>query len=306
MNIVFMGTPTYALPTLNALAAKNTVRAVFSRPDAASHRGKKLLPSLVKARALELGLPVYTPKSFYAHLGSCSPLLSTEGNRVVDAEVIAQIKKYDPDLLIVAAYGLLLPEEILALPTKGCINLHASLLPRWRGAAPIQRALLAGDEQVGVSIMRMEKGLDTGPYCAQSWTSAASKNYSDLSVELGIMGAELVDGLLESLASQTVTWVEQDENLVTYADKVLKGSINLDPSLTAKENYNRVRASSHHARCKTTLCGKSVMVLQAAPADDIRGKGVYYECKDGLLEILLLKPDGGREMTGISFLAGLR
>lgn len=306
MNIVFMGTPTIALPTLDALAATHRVSAVYTRPDAVSHRGKKIQPSLVKARAQELGIPCYAPQSFYLKQDGCTPLFGVHGNRVVDATILAHLAQCEPDLIIVVAYGMILPPEILEVPTYGCINIHASLLPRWRGAAPVQRALLAGDEEVGVSIMRMDTGLDTGPYCLQASTSALNKTYQQLIVELGTRGAELLVPHLEALAAGEVAWTEQDESLVTYAEKIEKGSIDLDPTLTVAENYNRVRASSHHARCRTTLYERPVMILEAHPAGERNPKKVYYECSDGLLEIHSLKPDGSREMTGTAFLAGLR
>lgn len=306
MNIMYMGTPTFALPALDALAREHSVRAVFTRPDASSHRGKTLLPSLVKARALELDIPVYTPNSFYAQLDDCSPLFDGQGKRVVDAELIGSIEKYEPDLIVATAYGILLPPEILALPKAGCVNIHASLLPRWRGAAPIQRALLAGDEEVGVSLMRMEEGLDTGPYCAQASTSAVDKTYQQLIVELGVLGADLLLEHLDSIVNGEATWIPQDETLTTYADKIEKGSVDLDANLTVIQNYNRVRASTHHARCRSILFGKPAMILEAKPATEENKKSVYFKCSDGLLEILLLKPDGRKEMTGQAFLAGLR
>lgn len=306
MNIVFMGTPTFALPALDALAERFGVQAVFTRPDAPSHRGKTRLPSLVKARALELGIPVETPESFYTQLDDCAPLMDAEGGRVMDAEVLASIKKHNPDVIVVAAYGMLLTPEILTMPPAGCINIHASLLPRWRGAAPIQRGLLAGDEQVGVSLMRMTEGLDTGPYCAQAGIPTTDKNYQQLITLLGDLGAELLVQHLEAIVAGDATWTEQDESLVTYADKVNKGEVDLDAHLTVIENYNRVRASTHHARCRTTLFDKPVMVLEACPATEHNKKSVYFECSDGLLEILALKPDGRKEMTGAAFLAGLR
>lgn len=301
-----MGTPTYALPTLDALAEKHDVRAVYTRPDAVSHRGKKPMASLVKARAEELGIPTYTPESFYVDHGHCGPLLYNEGERIVNAEILADIERSEPKLIVVAAYGMLLPKEMLALPEGGCVNLHASLLPRWRGAAPIQRALLANDEYVGVSVMRMEPRLDQGPYCLQASTPAEGKNYQQLIIEMGAMGAELLVPNLEAILSNEVIWTEQDEALVTYADKVEKGSIDLDPALTVVENHCRVRASNHHVRCRTTLHGKSIMILEARPAGDPSDRCLYFECADGLLEITLLKPDGSREMTGAAFLAGLR
>lgn len=301
-----MGTPTFALPALEALTRAYQVSAVLSKPDAVSHRGKTLMPSLVKARATELGIPVYTPKGFYARYDAHTPLLGTKGGHVIDADVLAQIKKHEPDVIVVAAFGLLVPPEILELPKYGCLNIHASLLPSWRGAAPIQRAILAGDEYMGVSVMRMEAGLDTGPYCLQAATPARNKSYQELIEEMGSMGAELICPNLEAIVAGEFDWTAQDPTLVTYADKLPKGAINLDEQLTVFENYNRVRASNHHARCRSVLFNKQVILTQARPATERESKKVYFECSDGLLEILKLKPDGSREMTGSAFLAGLR
>jgi methionyl-tRNA formyltransferase len=319
VNIVYMGTPTFALPTLDALVAEHKVSAVFTRQDAVSHRGKEKMPSLVKARALELGIDCFTPTSFFLNKENGEPLFNSTGGRRVDPEIIADLVRRAPDFIVVAAYGMLLPREILDIPRYGSINIHASLLPRWRGAAPVKRALLADDKEAGVSIMRMETGLDTGPYCLQATTPIQDKNYQQLIKELGIMGAELLAPRLEAIAAGEFAWVEQDESLATYADKVEKGSVNLNGALTVRENYNRVRASSHHARCRATIRERSMMILEARPADaspagagdgknegKSDGKSLYFECSDGLLEITLLKPDGSREMTGAAFLAGLR
>ncbi|MDR0501518.1 MAG: methionyl-tRNA formyltransferase [Coriobacteriales bacterium] len=311
MNIVFMGTPTFALPALEKLHARFDVSAVFSRPDAVSHRGRTMLPSLVKARALELGLPVHTPRTFYAHAQDGIPLLNYDGERVVDAEILAQIDAYKPDVIVAAAYGLLLPQVVLDLPRLGCINIHASLLPRWRGAAPIQRAILAGDNEIGVCIMRMEAGLDTGPFCASATIVGMNKNYQQLINELGELGGDLVCDMLPAIANNSAQWIEQDEKLASYADKIQKGSINLDASLSVQENVNRVRASSHHVRCRANFFCKPAMVLNVRPIctpleDDAESKNLYFKCADGYIEILELKPDGRREMTGQAFVAGHR
>lgn len=306
MNIIFMGTPTIALATLDTLAAKHNVAAVYTRPDAAWHRGSQKRPSLVKAHALQLGIDCHTPQSFFVGSDAASGFSAEGGNRVVDAEVLADIKDCDPDIIVVYAYGLRLPDEILAVPRYGCINIHASLLPRWRGSAPIQWAILTGDEQTGVSIMRMESSMDTGPYCLQAATLALHKSYSELIVELGQMSAELLVPNLEAIAAGKLEWTQQDESLVTYANKIPKGSVDLDPELTVEENYRRVLASSRHARSRTTLFGRPVLVYEAYPAEEQSDKRVYYECSDGLLEITILKPAGKREMTGAAFLAGLR
>ncbi|MDR2587550.1 MAG: hypothetical protein LBC23_04745, partial [Coriobacteriales bacterium] len=247
MNIVFMGTPAFAVPALEALASERfSVRLVFTRPDAASARGKALLPSPVRLAAENLGIPVVTPRSFYAFAGDAEhsservPLFDVYGKRIVDAELLAHIAAIDPDFIVVAAYGMVLPPQVLELPRFGCINTHASLLPRWRGAAPIQRAILAGDEQLGVSIMRMEEGLDTGAYCAAATTRAAGKNARELTGELAQMGADLLVDALPRIADGSAEWAEQDESLVTYADKVAKQELALDPADSALTNLRKV------------------------------------------------------------------
>jgi len=301
-----MGTPTIALPVLDALATEHKVTAVFTRPDAVSHRGSEKLPSLVKAQATKLGIDCYTPSTFYASIDSKTPLFDKEGKRVVDAEILSTIKRAAPDIIVVIAYGMLLPTEILDIPKFGCINIHASLLPRWRGAAPIQRALLAGDEEIGISIMRMDIGLDTGPYCLQASTPAEDKSYQDLIIELGNMSAELLLANLDAIVAGDVEWIEQDDSAASYADKIKKGSIDLDPKLSTAENHNRVRASSHHARCRSTFYCRSAIILETRIVIEKTDKGLYFECSDGFLEILQLKPAGSREMTGVAFKAGIQ
>lgn len=170
MRIVFMGTPDFAVPSLVSLVeAGNEIALVVTRPDAVRGRGKKLEPSPVKAKALELGLPV------------------VEANRMTP-EVVEALKAAQADIFCVAAYGCILPDDVLHMAPLGIVNVHASLLPRWRGAAPIQRAILAGDEVAGVSIMRIGHGVDTGAYCAQASTSVAGKHAEALTMELGELG----------------------------------------------------------------------------------------------------------------------
>ena len=231
-------------------------------------------------------------------------MLDVRGQRVLDAELLAAIQSQHPDVIVVAAYGQILPAEVLALPAAGCVNLHASLLPRWRGAAPIQRAILAGDESVGVSVMRMEVGLDSGPYCAQVTTPALDKNFQELVLELGELGGRLISATLPAIVDGSAQWIAQDERLVTYANKIEKGSINLDPALTQTENLNRVRAASSHVRCRACICGRSVSILAVRPAPSTNSLGLYLQCADGALEITELQPDGSRPMSGQAFRAG--
>ena len=264
MRIVFMGTPDFAVPSLTSLfEAGNEIVLVITRPDAVRGRGKKLEPSPVKAKALELGLPV------------------VEANRMTP-DVIDQLEAADADIFCVAAYGCILPDEVLHMAPLGIVNVHASLLPRWRGAAPIQRAILAGDEVAGVSIMRI--------------------------------GGKLRADTLPSLADGSAVWTEQDESLVTHAAKISKQEMRLDPKMAALDCVRHVLASSDTAPARCVIAGKSVRVLDAAPADVSLGEGavavkskrVYLGLSDGAVELLEVKPDGKRAMAASAWAAGLQ
>lgn len=300
MRVVFMGTPAFAVPSLVKLAANHEVALVLTRPDAVRSRGKKLEPSPVKSRALELGLPVLEAKR-------------------ITPDVLDALRVTDADVFCVAAYGCILPDEVLTMAPLGCVNVHASLLPRWRGAAPIQRSILAGDESTGVSIMRIGHGVDTGAYCAQASCSVAGKTADELTGELAELGADLLVKVLPSLADGTCVWTEQDESLVTHAAKIEKAEMRLDPSDTAEANARRVLASSDAAPARCLAAGKPVRILRAAiaaPGDaacalpsagelSVQGKRVYLGCADGALEVLEIKPDGKRAMEARAWAAGL-
>ena len=298
MRIVFMGTPDFAVPSLRALAAAHDVALVLTRPDAVRSRGKKLEPSPVKAAALELGLPVLEAKR-------------------MEPEVVDALRAARADVFCVAAYGCILPDEVLTMAPLGCVNVHASLLPRWRGAAPIQRAILAGDAEAGVSIMRIGHGVDTGAYCAQASCSVAGKSADELTSELAELGAGLLLEVLPELAAGTVSWTEQDEALVTHAAKIQKAELRLDTAVSAAENERRALASSDAAPARCMLAGKPVRVLAArvAPVSGavlaagelaIQGGRVLLGCGEGALEVLELKPDGKRAMDAAAWAAGQR
>lgn len=298
MRIVFMGTPDFAVPSLRALAAAHDVALVLTRPDAVRSRGKKLEPSPVKAAALELGLPVLEAKR-------------------MEPEVVDALRAARADVFCVAAYGCILPDEVLTMAPLGCVNVHASLLPRWRGAAPIQRAILAGDAEAGVSIMRIGHGVDTGAYCAQASCSVAGKSADELTFELAELGAGLLLEVLPELAAGTVSWTEQDEALVTHAAKIQKAELCLDPAVSAVDNERRALASSDAAPARCMLAGKPVRVLAArvAPVSGavlaagelaIQGGRVLLGCGEGALEVLELKPDGKRAMDAAAWAAGQR
>ena len=296
MRVVFMGTPSFSVPSLRALAAEHEVVLVLTRPDAVRSRGKKLEPSPVKVAALELGLPVL------------------EARRMTP-EVLEALRAAAADVFCVAAYGCILPDEVLTMAPLGCVNVHASLLPRWRGAAPIQRCILAGDEETGVSIMRIGHGVDTGDYCAQASCSVAGKTADELTAELAQLGGELLARVLPTLADGSVTWTVQDESLVTHAAKIEKNELWLDPAVSASENERRVLASSNAAPARCVLAEKPARVMRAAVATGhdvaagelvIEGKRVYLGCADGALELCSVKPDGKREMGAAAWAAGQR
>ena len=298
MRIVFMGTPDFAVPSLRALATAHDVALVLTRPDAVRSRGKKLEPSPVKAAALELGLPVLEAKR-------------------MEPEVVDALRAARADVFCVAAYGCILPDEVLTMAPLGCVNVHASLLPRWRGAAPIQRAILAGDAEAGVSIMRIGHGVDTGAYCAQASCSVAGKSADELTSELAELGAGLLLEVLPELAAGTVSGTEQDEALVTHAAKIQKAELRLDPAVSAADNERRALASSDAAPARCMLAGKPVRVLAArvAPVSGavlaagelaIQGGRVLLGCGEGALEVLELKPDGKRAMDAAAWAAGQR
>lgn len=297
MRVVFMGTPDFAVPSLRELASRFEVVLVLTRPDAVRSRGKKLEPSPVKAAALELDIPVM------------------EATRITP-EVMDRLHEAEADIFCVAAYGCILPDEVLHMAPLGIVNVHASLLPRWRGAAPIQRAILAGDEHAGISIMRIGHGVDTGAYCAQASCSVAGKTADELTAELAQLGADLLCDTLPALADETAVWTEQDESLVTHAQKISKAEMRLDPQKSALINLHRVLASSDAAPARCIAAGKPVRIMRAVVADGdasmcaagelvCQSKRIYIGCSDGVLEVTSVKPDGKRQMDASAWAAGL-
>lgn len=296
MRVVFMGTPELAATILEEVAQVHQVVCVYTRPDAVRRRGNELDPSPVKVKALELGLEVRTPQTLR------------------DVEVQGALAALRPDVICVAAYGAILPQEVLDIPPLGCLNVHASLLPRWRGAAPIQRAILADDEEAGVCIMRMEAGLDTGDYCVTRRIPIGDMNAYELTERLADLGARALLVALEQVQAGTAAWVQQNESQVTYAEKLDRSELALSPELTAEECVLHVRASDDAHPSKCTIADKSVRVMAARVAHDEEamnaGAIAYHQkrlllgCSKDVLEVLELKPDGKRQMTAIDFAAG--
>lgn len=299
-----MGTPDFAVPSLRELAAHHEVTLVVTRPDAVRGRGKKLEPSPVKAEAQRLGIPVFETKT----------LRGEAGERVLAEK---------PDVLCVAAYGALLPDSLLDAVPYGGINVHGSLLPRWRGAAPIQRAILAGDERVGISIMRMVHDMDAGAYCRQASVEVGDKPCTQIMAELAELGAHELVAALDDLAAHRLVWTEQDESLVTLSPKITKAEMKLDPAETARTNKLRVQASTDEAPARLKVDGKGVRVVEAVmgtslfdghklfmlynPGDVLVEQGrVFLWCSDGSIEVTRVKPDGKREMDAKAWASGLQ
>ena len=303
MRVVFMGTPSLAATVLECLCESHEVVGVYTRQDAVRGRGKQPVPSPVKEVARRRGLTVLEPKT----------LRTPEAQRALAA--------LSPDVVCVAAYGKILPPEVLSIPRFGCVNVHASLLPRWRGAAPIERAILAGDERAGVSIMRMEEGLDTGDYCLQRSAEVGDLDAAGLTDWLAHIGAEALLEALDLIEGGSAVWTAQDESQVTYADKIAKGELDLSPLDDSATLVRKVRASSDSHPARTRVAGRDVTVLSLAAPDDrasaqaaavepgevrVVSKRLLLGCADGAVELLALRPDGKKSLDAAAFAAGVQ
>ena len=268
MRIVFAGTPEFAAEHLKALIdSPYEVVAVYTQPDRPAGRGQKLMPSAVKQLAVDNGIQVLQPPTL----------------RNADAQ--AELAALKPDLMVVVAYGLILPQAVLDIPRLGCINSHASLLPRWRGAAPIQRAVEAGDSESGVTVMRMEAGLDTGPMLLKVSTPiSATDTGGTLHDRLAEMGPPAVLEAVAGLAAGTLQGEIQDDSLATYAHKLNKDEARLDWSRPAVELERLIRAFNPWPICHSTLNGEAVKVLAASLSTGSGAPGeILGASKDGLI-----------------------
>jgi len=291
MRIAFMGTPDFAVPTLDALAeAGHDIAAVYTQPPRRAGRGKALSPSPVQRQAEELGLEVRAPLTLR------------------DSVEQAAFAALDLDIAVVAAYGLILPQPILDAPRRGCLNVHASLLPRWRGAAPIQRAILAGDEETGVTIMRMERGLDTGPMLATVRARIDNKTAGALTAELADKGAKLMARVLAD--PDGFTPEPQPEEGVTYAAKIDKAEARLDFTRSAEEVDRQVRAFNPAPGAFFEYQGERIQILAVAieEAQGAPGEVIDHElciaCDEGAVRPLLVKRAGRAAMTAAELLRG--
>jgi methionyl-tRNA formyltransferase len=298
LRLGFAGTPQFAVPALEALAGAHRIYGVFTQPDRPAGRGQPLHASPVKARAAELGLPVLQPASFR------SP------------EVLDTLRSLELDALVVVAYGLILPPAALNVPKFGCLNIHASLLPRWRGAAPIQRALLAGDAKTGITIMRMDSGLDTGPLLAARVIDIrADDNAQSLQDRLAHLGADLIGETLQNLRLGRVHAAAQPADGVTYAKKINKAEALIDWRDDAALILRRVRAFNPWPVAETRLQGAQLRIWEAeshpggsaaAPGTvlDASDAGIDAACGRGVLRILRLQLAGRKTLTAREFIQG--
>jgi methionyl-tRNA formyltransferase len=291
MRLIFMGTPDFAVPTLNALvAAGHDVCAVYSQPPRPANRGKKLTPSAVHMRAEELGLAVRTPLS------------------LKNAEAQAEFAALNADVAVVAAYGLILPQAILDAPAHGCLNVHGSLLPRWRGAAPVQRAILAGDAETGVCIMQMEAGLDTGPVRLVGRTPIGGKTAGQLTQELAELGAGLMVELLSDISAYPA--VTQPEDGVTYAAKIDKAETRLDFSQSAEAVERQVRAFNPMPGAWFEFDGERYKIVDADAQDETGELGTIIDdrltiaCASGSIRPTVIQRAGKPAMPVADLLRG--
>lgn len=300
MRILFMGTPDFAVPSLEALIhAGHTLCGVFTQPDKPKNRGMKLLPPPVKVCAQSYDIPVYQP------------------TKLRDGSALSLIQELEPELIVVAAYGRILPDEILAAPPKGCINVHSSLLPAYRGAAPINWAILNGDRETGVTIMHMAHDLDAGDIIAQTATPIdPDETAPELYERLARMGAELLVQVVAELAAGTASRTPQDPEKATLAPILSKELSPMDWNRTALQLHNQVRGLLPWPAAVTTLNGSRCKVFattvleectQAEPGTILRADkaGIDLACGEGtVLRIDQLQPDGGKRMKAADYLRG--
>ncbi|MGH8529867.1 MAG: methionyl-tRNA formyltransferase [Nevskiales bacterium] len=292
MKLVFAGTPDFALPALAiCAAAPHEMLAVYTQPDRPAGRGRRLTASPVKRRALELAVPVHQ-----------SPTLKSP-------EAQAQLRALAPELIVVVAYGLMLPQAVLDIPKHGCVNVHASLLPRWRGAAPIARAILAGDSETGISIMQMDAGLDTGPILlTRTCAIRVDDSAATLHDRLAALGAEALTEALTHIASGRSKSRPQPESGASYAHKLDKREAQLDWTRTAEQLARQVRAFNPTPIASAGLNGETLRVWQAqaitgsaaaTPGSVIRAgaAGIEVATGDGVLRITQLQWPGGRVLS---------
>ena len=303
MNIIYMGTPDFAVyPLKKLIEAGHNISLVVTQPDKAKGRSKALIPTPVKLAAQEYNIEVLQPE------------------KVKDESVVKKLKSLNPDVIVVAAYGQILPENILNIPTYGCINIHASLLPKYRGAAPIELSILDGEEKTGVTTMYMEKGLDTGDMIDKMEVDITSDDTGEtLHDKLAVCGAELIIKTLEKLEAGTAARVKQDDALSSYAPMLTKDMGEIDFNSSAAYIDRQVRALIVWPCAYTKISGKNVKLLKVRIADideekyidtkpgeiiEITKKNFTIKCGEGAITVLKLLPEGKKPMDTAAYLNG--
>ncbi len=301
-----MGTPEFAVPSLEHLILNQyQVVTVYTQPDKTAGRGRSLVSSPAKRAAINWKLPVVQPVSFKK------------------AEVVAQLASFHPDVIVVAAFGQILPQSVLDIPTYGCINIHPSLLPKFRGASPVAAAILAGDEFTGVSLMLMDRGLDTGPVLARAQISISAQDTTgSLTAKLSLVAAQLLLEVLPCWSKGELTPQPQDEAEATYSGELTKKDGEIDWSLPTVDIWRRVRAFHPWPGCYTRWQGRQLKIVEAVPlpgpsrmgrieigqvvAQNKGGAVFGVNTGDGVLGVLRLQLEGKRAMSGVEFLRGQR
>lgn len=300
-NIIFMGTPDFAVPCLDKLHQNYNVTAVITQPDRPKGRGQHLAKSPVKVYAEEHNLPVYQPE------------------KIKTAEFTEKLRQMQPDLIIVVAFGQILSQEILDIPKFGCINVHASLLPRWRGAAPIHWSIIGGDTETGVTTMYMDAGLDTGDMILKAKTVITPEmTTAQLHDALMMQGADLLIETIQSIENGTVSREKQDDSLSCYAKMLNNDNCRIDWKKSAQEVHNLVRGLNSWPIAYTTLNGKKFKIWQTKIVDadttgktpgqiiDLTKKGIIVTTGNGAIELLQIQPPNKAKMPASSYINGHR
>lgn len=295
MKAVFFGTPDFAVPTLKALNDICDVSLVVTREDKKKGRGKKLLPTPVKVEAEAMGIEVFQPYS-----------CNTE-------EALEKLKTQEADLFVVVAYGQILSEDVLAIPKKHIVNVHSSLLPKYRGASPMQWAILNGDEETGVSLMQVEAGLDSGPVYAMKKTPIDDKNFGAIHDELANFGADLIRDFVADMENDAVKFTEQDHDKATYASKIDEKLLTLKAEeLTAPEFLQKIRAFSPAPGARFLFRGEQLKIYDGELSDEkvptgrfkTTKKNLWIGTKDGSVSLKEIQRPGKKRMDVVSYLAG--
>lgn len=295
MKIIFAGTPQFAVGALSSLHREHQIVAVLTQPDRPAGRGMHLAISAVKQRAIQYQLPVLQPAT------------------LKNAEIQREIAALNAEVMVVVAYGLILPKAVLQLPRHGCLNIHASLLPHWRGAAPIQRAIQAGDVETGITIMQMDEGLDTGDMLLQRRCLIADDDTAQtLHDRLAKIGADSISEALHLLQQDSLTAVTQDDAAASYATKLLKSEARIDWHRDALLIERTVRAFNPFPVCRTNLNGEEIKIWQSTPRSGLDGDpgkviaadkhGITVGCGTGALRLEVLQRPGGKAQPATQFM----